>query len=101
MAGQGISRRRNDASRKYQGERNAEAAQRLRLLANIIYGEDFPDNPVKGVASYIDGTSPDMHRLDDTMRFMLGLVVDLILNDAPNARPIPIQPEILRTETTP
>lgn len=97
MGHQGISRRRNDASRRYESERQTEAAKRLRLLADLIYTSDIPDNPLRRAADYIDGSDPKTHNLTDVMRFKLGLMVDLILNDTPNSQPAPVKPEILQT----
>ena len=79
------------AEREYEIARSIEAAHRLRLLAQMVYGKDMRSAPICRVADLLDGS--DTGEIPTETGFMLGMIVDLVLNDfPPNQRQTPQPP---------
>jgi hypothetical protein len=76
--------------REYRIARQIEAAERLKILADLVYSTDGRGQPLRRVVALLDGT--DNSPLPDETAFALNLVVDLILNDQPNQRSTPTPP---------
>jgi hypothetical protein len=80
----------HELRREYRIARQIEAAERLKILADLVYSTDGRGQPLRRVVALLDGT--DNSPLPDETAFALNLVVDLILNDQPNQRSTPTPP---------